>query len=643
MDDRSQDSAHPLQSLVPDERVLRDELVTRWAGFYDLLLADSAATVTAVQLDGDATAPVMSGTAAELMAAGEAAGAGTSPWAVIAPIRPEIQVVDVDRCADRVLQPLLDAADTVGASLAHLTESGTPNSVHLGVTLPSRAARREFTRRVSEIRAWAGETQTTVDLRSRLDGLRLPGSAPLKPGGGVCWPTDTDGRRMTAIAAYRRLADALNQPHVDAGEPLPSPAPMVWDDVDETDAGELAVVAPRAYRAPTRMTREQFKTLTVSPRRGRRSHAALAGAWVLWRLGVRSWRAAARYYAIYPCFEKWRERDAHARARGRNLEPGWVSWCQRHWQDIARRARAYRPETASLHEPRISEALAEVNQWDDPDLVAAAVAVIRHRFSDGYGLTRPVGVRDLASWLGFSEETARRRLQGLAERGLLAVVKPHNRETAPHEATVWTLSTPAAVYRSSVSHDVTSPQGMALTLHPCWVALGQTARLVYTQLSPTPVPAAALSAQTGLPTGTRHHGLLRLLHTLCDQGLATRSGQGRATRWLIGPAGLDDAPAAGAGRAARERVQSRVILDRDVWHARGRDVVSRALHRRAGARAMQRRRPRRASTAQGGSQLALVHPVNGPAAHGRSPQRRTARLARSRGLPTREPPTLAGG
>lgn len=642
MDDRSQDSAHPLQSLAPDERVLRDELVTRWAGFYDLLLADAAATITAVQLAGDgATTPVMSGTAAELMAAGEAAGAGTSPWAVIAPIRPEIQVVDVDRCADRVLQPLLDAADTVGASLAHLTESGTPNSVHVGVTLPSRAARREFARRVSEIRTWAGETQTTVDLRSRLDGLRLPGSAPLKPGGGVCWPTDTDGQRITAIAAYRRLAEALNQPHVDAGEPLPSPAvaPTVWDDIDDTDAGELAVVAPRAYRAPTRMTREQFKTLSVSPRQGRRSHAALAGAWVLWRLGVRSWRAAARYYAIYPCFEKWRERDAHARARGRNLEPGWVSWCQRHWQDIARRARAYRPATATLHEPGISEALAEVNQWDDPDLVAAAVAVVRHRFSDGYGLTRPVGVRDLASWLGFSEETARRRLQGLAERGLLAVVKPHNRQTAPHEATVWALTTPAATYRSSVSHDVTSPPGLTLVLHPCWVALGQTARLVFSHLSATPSPAAALASQTGLPLGTRHHGLLRVLHTLRDQGLAARSGHGRATRWLIGPCGLDDAPAAAAGRAARERVQSRVILDRDVWHARGRDVVSRALHRRARARATERRRVRRASTAERGSQLALVHAVNTASVHSDntpawSPRRRAVRLARS---PDRHP------
>lgn len=603
--DRSQDSAHPLRSLAPDERVLRDGLVTRWPDFYDLLVADPAKKQKAVQSSADGTrTPVMSGTPAELIAAGEAAGAGVSPWAVIAPVRREIQIVDVDRCADRVLTPILEAAAEVGATLAHLAASGSANSVHIGVTLPTEAAHTDFLRRVAEIREWAGETSSTVAVFTPNLGLRLPGSASLKPGGAVCWPIDTDGRRITALAAVQRLREALDRPCVDTSPPLPSPTdatPIPVDDIGP-DA-ELAVVAPRAYRAPTRMTAEQFKILQVAPSQGDRSDAALAGGWVLWRLGIRSWRAAARYYEIHPCFVKWRERDAEERARGHHLRPGWVPPCKQHWKDITRRARAHRPKTAPLHAPQIAAALAEVAQWDDPDLVAAAVAVIQHRFADGYGLTRPAAVRDFTSWLGLSEATSSRRRQKLVDRGLLTVEKEHDRKTAAHEATVFKLTTPHPVYRSSVKHDVTAG-GIGVILHPVWVELGQAARLVFSHLSATPLSSAQLSAVTGTPVGGSRHGLVRLLHLLAENGLATRIGTGRATAWAIGPTKLDDAAAALTGRTAREEAQARVILDRDVWHARSHYVAGQALRRRRRALSDRRRVNRPASAA---TQLELVY------------------------------------
>lgn len=584
---------------------------------YDLLVADPTKPVKAVQRMADGSRRgVDEGTPAELMARGEAASAGTSPWAVVAPIRPEIQVVDVDRCADRVQAPILDAAERVGATLAHLASSGSPHSVHIGVTLPTQAARVEFVRAVEQIREWAGETASTVALFTPTMGLRLPGSAPLKPTGGVCWPIDVDGRRITAVAAVARLEDALDRDCVDVGVPLPSPATdsaaiaRHVDDVDAAGPATLAVVPPRAYRPLPRMTPQQYAVLSRErdPKKGDTSSAALAGGWVLWRLGIRSWRAAAHYYARYECFGKWREREAEERAKGHHLRPGWVPPGQRQWQrDIVRTARTHRPAGAARHDPQIAAALCEVAQWDDPDLVAAAAAVIRGRFADGYGLTRPVAVRDLASWLALSETTAWRRLHQLEERGLLTLAKPYSRDAAPHEARVWTLTTPHPLYRSTVKHDLTA-RGLATLLHPVWVPLGQAARLVYSHLTPVAVPSSTLSAATGLPPGSSRHGLGLILRRLEENGLAVRTGAGRATVWALGPRDLDNAPAADEGRTVCQHVQAHVILDRDVWHARGHKSAATAATRRRRARlGAPSTHPRTAVGRVSGPQLHLVY------------------------------------
>ena len=643
--DRSQDSAHPLRSLVPDERVLRDELVTRWERLYDLLVADPTKPIKAVQLMADGSREgVDEGAPAELIARGEAAGAGTSPWAVVSPIRPEIQVVDVDRCADRVQAPILDAAERVGATLAHLASSGSPHSVHIGVTLPTQAARVEFVRAVEQIREWAGETASTVALFTPTMGLRLPGSAPLKPTGGVCWPVDVDGRRITAVAAVARLEDALDRDCVDVGVPLPSPttasvaiATQV-DDVAAAGPASLAVAPPRAYRPLPRMTPQQYAVLSRErdPQRGDTSSAALAGGWVLWRLGIRSWRAAAHYYARYECFGKWRDREAEERARGHHLRPGWVPPGQRQWQrDIVRTARTYRPAGAARHDAQIAETLREVAQWDDPDLVAAAAAVIRGRFADGYGLTRPVAVRDLASWLALSETTAWRRLHQLEERGLLTLAKPYDRDTAPHEARVWTLATPHPLYRSTVKHDLTAG-GLRTLLHPAWVTLGQAARLVYSHLTNSAAPSSTLALTTGLVPGSARYGLGLLLRRLEENGLAVRTGVGRATAWTLGPADLDDTPAAEQGRSARQHVQAHVILDRDVWHARGHKSAAHAASRRRHARP--RTSSTRPRTSASSPQLQLVYsdtsrPLGDTATRTNVRRRRPGRRERRRNDP----------
>ncbi|MBE7193576.1 MAG: hypothetical protein INR66_13970 [Gordonia polyisoprenivorans] len=631
---------------------MRDELVTRWECLNDLLVADPTKPIPAVQLMADGSRrAVDKGTPAELMARGEAAGAGTSPWAVVSPIRPEIQVVDVDRCADRVQAPILDAAERVGATLAHLAASGSPHSVHIGVTLPTQAARVEFVRAVEQIREWAGETTRTVALFTPTQGLRLPGSAPLKPTGGVCWPIDVDGRRMTAVAAAARLDHALDRDCVDVGVPLPSPTTdsaalaSPDDDVDAASPATLAVVPPRAYRPLPRMTQEQYKVLSRErdPKEGDRSSAALAGGWVLWRLGIRSWRAAAHYYARYECFGKWREREAEERAKGLHLRPGWVSPGQRQWQrDIVRTARTHRPAGAARHDAQITASLREVAQWDAPDLVAAAVAVIRGRFADGYGLTRPVAVRDLASWLALSETTAWRRLHALEERGLLTLAKPYDRDTAPHEARVWTLTTPHPIYRSTVKHDLTTG-GLQNLLHPTWISLGQAARLVHSHLSTTPMPSTALSTVTGFPPGSSRHGLGLILRRLEEHGLAVRTGAGRATAWTLGPADLDEAPAADQGRAARQDVQAHVILDRDVWHARGHKTAATAAARRRRARLRTpSTRPQHAGRSSNGApQLRLIYSdataaIGGPPRPITSPRTRSGRGA----LRRHDPPDL---
>lgn len=653
MGDWSQGSAYPsggaTADRVSDHESDTNALVSRWAELYRLLLAPATEGFALRAVPGQAPVRESSGDPAELIAQAEHAGAGKAVWAIVAPVRPDLLVIDLDHCADLVLRPILDSVDDAAAQVAYLAASGSRDSVHVAIACPSGASRAYLLDRIRAIRAAEGLSPTTLDIRTATQFLRLPGSAPLKPGGGWCHPIDETGQRMTAPAATRRAhravlelpATLVGLPAVTATDRTRPSAASAGSSTSKASAGDTesasttssarmdddldvdpgstsadALEQPCAWRPRKPFTARQWAILHHTPTEGHRSHAATAAAWVLWQYGIRSWQRAAGWYRTCPAFTKFAGRDDHGRA---------------HWETIRARAVSYRPQDPA-GDDLIRTVLTEISCWDDAELVAAAVACITHRFSDGHGVdNRPIAWRDLALWLNISHTAAGRRLHGLIDRGLLHITTPHDRATAPHAATCYSLRTPPEIYRTDLHHDVTqigAPQGLAL-LHPIWGTLTHTAHWLWSHLSPTTsLPTSALAQATGLPPGTTTHGALRLLRELEKHGLATREGKGRATRWFRGSQSLTTAAAACGADTHHHELHTIITGERAAWHA---PTVrrSKSLHARLRAYRRQQNRPRQRVPEETSAtpQLPLVF---GPAKAPPQSRRTQTHLRRSR-------------
>lgn len=581
MTDWSQGSAYPLDGATTDRVSDHDSdtstVVSRWAELYRLLLAPATEGYALRAAPGQAPVREASGDPAELIAQAEHAGAGKAVWAIVAPLRPDLLVVDLDHCADLVLQPILDSVDDAAAQVAYLAASGSEDSVHVAIACPTAASREYLLKCIRSTRSAEGLSPTALDIRAATQFLRLPGSAPLKAGGGWCYPIDETGQRMTAPAATRRAHRAvlelptslLGLPAATASDrPPAAPSSRSPDEPAEENpptteiAGDDTVSTgasaedgqPCAWRPRKPFTPRQWAILHHTPTEGHRSHAATAAAWVLWQYGIRGWRRAAGWYRTCPAFRKFAERDDGGRA---------------HWESIKARATSYRPPDPA-GDDLIRAVLTEISCWDDADLVAAAYACITHRFSDGHGTdNRPIAWRDLALWLNISHTSAGRRLHSLVDRGLLQVTTPHERATAPHAANCYSLRTPPEIYRTDLHHDVTGGGETGPTiLHPVWGTLTHTAHLLWSHLSPTSgQPTAALAGATGLPPGTATHGALHVLLKLEHYGLALREGHGRATRWRRGTVSLTAAAVACGAAAHQQELHMIITSERAAWHA----------------------------------------------------------------------------
>ena len=605
------------------------DTATRWSELYRLLLAPGTQGYALRATRGQQPVREASGDPIELITQGEHAGAGRAVWAVVAPIRPDLLVVDLDGCADLVASRIVDSVDDSAALIAYRAASGSPDSEHLVVACPTAASRQYLLDRIDTIRTWESLSSTQLDVRTSDQFLRLPGSAPLKPGGGWCYPIDDDGRRMTAPAATRRAHRAILE--------LPTllsvvPAVTVADRTsrrnehptrvaeatasDVTQTTDFAATTsdleqPCAWRPRRQFTSREWAVLHHTPDEGHRSHAATSAAWVLWRYGIRSWRRAASWYRTCPAFRKFADRDDHGRA---------------HWESIKARALGHRPADPAGAD-HIRTVLAEIACWDDANLVAAALACIHHRFADGYGTdARPISWRDMALWLNVGHHTAGRRLRALVDRGLLVVTAIHDRASAPQSATCYSLRTPPEIYRTDLHHDVTEEGGRTKTptlLHPIWGTLSHTAHHTWSQLSPTTaLPTASIARSTGLPAGTSTHGALHLLLRLESLGLATRVGQGRGTRWLRGSRSLTAAAESCGALAHQQDLHETVTTERAAWHAptvrSGRTIRERLRLRR-------RRRDSRPPDKESHAQLPFGSTFAKPMARSTSTRYRRAR------------------
>lgn len=636
MADWSQDSAHPFGRASSDERVLDHDSVTesRWSEVYGLLSAPGGESFA---LAGTATPNKArrerSGNPAELITEAERAGGGKAIWAVVAPIRSDLLVIDLDRCADQVWPRLRDVLGDYSATAAYLARSGSPDSLHVILTSPSPASDRALREFLADLRRQLNLSARRVDVLSPGHLLRLPGSASLKPGGHHCTPVNDDLAPITAVQTAERLRAALgsDEPgpvvatfarHGDgwcvqldaelyrpglevevhrrdgqvkrvrvgavvshAGdrllaeitEDLTPHSPAAAGSVvavssaaqlhelapNHPGEGELQWQAPRAWRRRRSISAQQWRILNDTGGEDR-SAAATAAAWVLWDVGLRSFAAVRWFYAHCPAFAKFRDRDG-GRRRARSA-------CAAHWQSIAGRANAHRPPLDPADQAVVDDALKEVATWDNPDLVAAAVAVITHRYTDGYGLAdRPIAKRCLAGWMSICDSRAFVHLQRLQERGLLVRTRDW-RDGPANEAALYSLRVPDRIYRGNGDHDVTDPH----RLHPLWGQLGHTAHLLWALLSATSQPSttANLARSTPLSPGGSGWGVLGLLNTLESLGLVRRTGTGKGTRWNVAhdqasQAAIDQAATVSGAFERAKQLRARIVGERKAYHAEG--------------------------------------------------------------------------
>ncbi|MFC9982679.1 hypothetical protein [Gordonia sp. NPDC127522] len=607
---------------------------SRWSEVYRLLRAPGGESFA---LAGTATANKArrerSGDPIDLITEAERAGGGKAIWAVVAPIRSDLLVIDLDRCAQQVWPRLCDVLGDYSATVAYLARSGSPDSLHVILTCPSPASDRALRQFLAQLRRQLNLSARRVDVLSPGHLLRLPGSASLKPAGGHCTPVNDDLEPITAIETAERLRAALgsDEPgpvqasfarHNDewcvqvdaevyrpglevevhrrdgqvkrvrigavvahAGDRVraaitddltpysPTPGPMVALSAaaqmhelapDDTDgAGELQWQAPRAWRRRTPISAQQWRILNETGEDDR-SAAATAAAWVLWDVGLRSFAAVRWFYAHCPAFAKFRDRDGNRR-RTRSA-------CAAHWRSITARATTYRPPLDPADQALVDDALTEVATWDEPDLVAAAVAVITHRFTDGHGLTdRPIAKRCLATWMSVCDSRAFVHLQRLQERGLLVRTRDW-RDGPANEAALYSLRVPDEFYRGNGAHDVTDP----LRLHPLWGQLGHASHTLWSVLSAHKgaLPTIEIATRSSLPPGGAGWGVLGLLTRLGSLGLVTRIGTGRGTRWTVTPTQADqgavDSAATSSGAFERaQQLRARIVGERKAYHAEG--------------------------------------------------------------------------
>lgn len=591
--DCTQDSAYPRYAASSDISVSADASSdeTRWAELFRILL-DPGTTAYALAPTDRANEPVKvnSGDAVDLMTEAERAGAGQAIWAVVAPLRADLLVLDIDECADEVWPTIRDAAADVGAGIVHCATSGRPNCLHAALTVPTPHAYARLEEIFADLRERHAPylpAGAAIDVRGRKP-IRLPGSASLK-GHGHCTVVDEYTLApITAIEAVKRAVDAaaddVTQPATPGGTAEATPVLLPSDDHSESHG--LQWESPRAWRARQRMSPDEWRKLnTTNP--ADRSMAATEAAWLLWRHGVRSFAAARWWYEHLPAFAKFRDRDVDAhRKAGRRGPIRWEA-CQQHWQSIVRRARAHRPAIPASDQAVIDAALEEISWWPEADLAAAAAVIVHQRYRDGHGITaRPVARRDLSTWLHLSDGTAARTLQALVRRGLLVLVERWP-EGNPRHANLYTLAVPSRIYRGKVAHDVTSPRVRTTLTHPLWAQLGHTCRRVWAALQTLPSPTTSrIATLLGLPTGDQTYGVLRSLHHLGELGLVQRTGRGRGTRWVLGATTPDDAAATCGALDRARQISARVVAERRCWHAESRSEQDRS---RRGLEVLRRR------------------------------------------------------
>ena len=528
---------------------------------------------------------------------------------VVATLRPDLVVLDLDGCATR---PVLSALDAVavehGARLAYRAASGSRASEHHAYAVPE-VERGAFVAAVESMRSAHGldgrdmPAGRAVVLEIRAGdggGVRLPWSAPIKPGGRGVQPLHPDtGVAVDPWECLDTLETALRAaglPEQHPGRPRRSTrrttAPTAPDAgvLDTLDALEIedrdASTGPAALRHARRggpshpdglmdLEPEERAALECWPEFGQRSDAALTAGRVLWAHGYRAWAEVAPLVEKYPAFVKWQTR------------PDAAAW----WARESARWSAWRAPVSDA-DAAVVESWRAHGRYMPPALETALHGVLEI-MGDGRGVVaRAVSVRDLVVVGGAaSTRTAWRRLSDLVDAGVLEVSRAWADGPAL-ESTEFALTDPGKW--KEVTHECTggaaAPGRPLSPLHPLWLETGPGPRRTLEHLT-----AADSWTLTGLSTATgfsrptvRAH-----LRELERVGLVVATGR----RWSAAPVlDLDGAGERVDAVGAHARRVSLVEVERAAWRAETvaeQDRAARDLETaRAGVRAdAERRRP----------------------------------------------------
>ena len=515
-------------------------------------------------------------------------------WALVAPLAPDLVVLDLDGCAvPRVLDALETAASAHGALMAYRAASGSPDSEHHAYAVPA-ASRGAFRRAVERLRDRYGadggghrrfnlQDRTADNPRSRGGyGLRLPCSPSLKAGGGMVWPMTADGLPVLSLeTAARMVRDA----RAGAGLPAAPTAPVRgerrgagWSARRDRSGGyESARRGPgrsSTRRGPVVVPsswspRDRDAVLTSHPV-GQRSDGALVALRVVVRHYGTAWTPAVRDLVMAaPAFRKYAA-DGERRARRwwDQTAGAYLRWLDAHGATVEHLETSDRDRAAvggwlaGAWSPLLSRYGVEraARAW------RALVCIGQRVMLDGRGLeSRRVAVRDLVDYgAARSPATAWRVLRDLETAGVLLRASEFTLD-APLEAVRWSvprdlrLDTDETVSSHPLSAAVLSP---ALTADGCaWT--GATVWAVWCLCGASPASAAALESVTG----ASGRSVRRWLSVLEGAGLVERSAAG-----LWSAVGLDDGGAlvgaAAGASAAVERLESAralVEVERGLW------------------------------------------------------------------------------
>ncbi|QSE72200.1 hypothetical protein [Rhodococcus sp. PSBB049] len=398
--------------------------------------------------------------------------------AVVAPVRRDVIVLDLDGCGDKLAADIENEMVRMGGTVPYMARSGSPGSWHVIAAFP----KPETTESVrGQLRSWAqwfnrdplayGGVDNPAARVEFKDRLRLPGAPSFKADCHQVRPCDP---ASVVVEHLQRV-----------GLPLAPPAtaaPAANHQVEADDLpGNRYPRPPRRDLAPTEL--HWWRRAMSGADNGERSDIAAHLARTLAAAGWADEEALARLRSVELVTETWSERQLI------------VEWT---------RAVKFYAAIYARHLAVVAGWEAHAAEWrtrPGHQLRHVLAAICHHRFLDGGGLeNRPLAIRDVAEWSGLDKMPVSRALTNLIAEDTLRLVQHHD-DAGRTDATTYTLVPRSGEIETRESHASTpsaSPSGEIETRDDLHVSVssGEIDTPEYTPPGPSTHPRGRAAKKT---------------------------------------------------------------------------------------------------------------------------------------------------